>query len=96
VKIIRKRYENMNGVRQGKLIKQLHQWRKERKAKVKDMSFTVPTCEHKKVDFLRSNREQTTITWIGHSTFLIQIGGLNLLTDPVWAAGVDYPGSAAH
>ncbi|MDQ6770466.1 MAG: MBL fold metallo-hydrolase [Gemmatimonadota bacterium] len=26
-----------------------------------------------------------TITWIGHTSFLIQIGGLNLLTDPVWS-----------
>jgi N-acyl-phosphatidylethanolamine-hydrolysing phospholipase D len=25
------------------------------------------------------------LTWVGHSTFLIQIGGLNLLTDPVWS-----------
>jgi N-acyl-phosphatidylethanolamine-hydrolysing phospholipase D len=24
-------------------------------------------------------------TWVGHSTFLIQAGGLNLLTDPVWS-----------
>ena len=28
---------------------------------------------------------KTTITWIGHSTFLIQTNGLNILTDPVWA-----------
>jgi N-acyl-phosphatidylethanolamine-hydrolysing phospholipase D len=26
-----------------------------------------------------------TLTWIGHSTFLVQIGGRNVLTDPVWA-----------
>jgi N-acyl-phosphatidylethanolamine-hydrolysing phospholipase D len=26
-----------------------------------------------------------TLTWIGHSTFLIQIGGLNVLTDPMWS-----------
>jgi L-ascorbate metabolism protein UlaG (beta-lactamase superfamily) len=80
-----KRFENMNGVRHGKVIKDLRQWRKERKAKIKDMSYIVPTSEHKEIDFLRSNRMQTTLTWIGHSTFLIQIGGLNLLTDPVWA-----------
>jgi N-acyl-phosphatidylethanolamine-hydrolysing phospholipase D len=25
------------------------------------------------------------LTWIGHSTFLVQVGGLNVLTDPVFA-----------
>ena len=25
------------------------------------------------------------ITWVGHSTFLIQIGRLNFLTDPIWS-----------
>jgi L-ascorbate metabolism protein UlaG (beta-lactamase superfamily) len=25
------------------------------------------------------------MTWIGHSTFLIQIGGMNVLTDPIWS-----------
>lgn len=28
--------------------------------------------------------QELKITWIGHSTFLIQIGGLNILTDPVF------------
>jgi len=26
-----------------------------------------------------------SLTWIGHATFLIQISGLNVLTDPVWS-----------
>jgi N-acyl-phosphatidylethanolamine-hydrolysing phospholipase D len=29
--------------------------------------------------------ERLTLTWVGHSTFLIQIGGLNVLTDPIWS-----------
>ncbi|MBS0621711.1 MAG: hypothetical protein JSR80_01980, partial [Verrucomicrobia bacterium] len=26
-----------------------------------------------------------TVTWVNHSTFLIQIGGSHLLTDPIWS-----------
>jgi len=33
----------------------------------------------------RAARDDLTLTWVGHSTFLIQIGGLNLLTDPMWS-----------
>jgi N-acyl-phosphatidylethanolamine-hydrolysing phospholipase D len=39
------------------------------------------------------------ITWIGHSTFLIQAGGLNVLTDPVWSdrcAPVQWAGPKRH
>lgn len=32
--------------------------------------------------YLQANRSERTITWIGHDSFLIQINGLNLLTDP--------------
>lgn len=33
-------------------------------------------------EYLRNNREDTTLTWIGHATFLFQYNGYNILTDP--------------
>ena len=33
--------------------------------------------------WLASNRSATSFTWIGHASFLVQLGGLNILTDPV-------------
>ncbi|MBM4441588.1 MAG: MBL fold metallo-hydrolase [Candidatus Rokubacteria bacterium] len=33
---------------------------------------------------IRANGVKPTVTWVGHSTFLIQLGGLNILTDPNW------------
>ena len=33
-------------------------------------------------NFLKNNRTEPTLTWIGHSTLLIQFEGFNILTDP--------------
>jgi L-ascorbate metabolism protein UlaG (beta-lactamase superfamily) len=30
-------------------------------------------------------REQTALTWVGHATFVVRIGGLTVLTDPIWS-----------
>ena len=35
--------------------------------------------------FLRANRTENTVTWVGHSTALIQLEGRNILTDPIWS-----------
>jgi N-acyl-phosphatidylethanolamine-hydrolysing phospholipase D len=34
---------------------------------------------------LRANRGEPTLTWVGHATLLVQLDGLNILTDPHWS-----------
>jgi L-ascorbate metabolism protein UlaG (beta-lactamase superfamily) len=33
---------------------------------------------------LRENGQEATVTWVGHSTLLVQLDGVNFLTDPHW------------
>lgn len=37
---------------------------------------------------LRENQSEATVTWVGHSTLLVQMDGVNLLTDPHWGERV--------
>ncbi|MDO7907851.1 MBL fold metallo-hydrolase [Paenibacillus sp. JX-17] len=78
------RYNNIDNVSTDKTLKQFRQWREDRRQKQKDYSFVVPSHQAE-IEYLHANREDTNITWVGHSTFFIQYLGLNMVTDPVWA-----------
>jgi L-ascorbate metabolism protein UlaG (beta-lactamase superfamily) len=81
------RFSNLDFATAGNAtLHQFSRWRQERlhKFRTKDYSEGIPNVKPD-LYFLHRNRTEPSITWIGHSTFLIQLGGLNIVTDPVWA-----------
>ncbi|MBB6452733.1 L-ascorbate metabolism protein UlaG (beta-lactamase superfamily) [Salirhabdus euzebyi] len=67
------------------VFRDLLKWRWERFNNKKDLSFSVPRVAEVKYDFLLKNRQVNSISWNGHATFFLQVNGLNIVTDPVWA-----------
>ena len=61
-------------------------------------SYDFPIVENDG-KFLRENESEFTVTWVGHSTLLIQIDGMNILTDPIWSdrcSPVQFAGPKRH
>lgn len=64
-----KRYTNLDGVENNKTLKDMRKWQKERKSKVKDLSVNIEQAPLKRIQEVNENRNKTSYTWIGHSTF---------------------------
>jgi L-ascorbate metabolism protein UlaG (beta-lactamase superfamily) len=79
------RYQNYDNVENKNTFSDMLKWSKERRNKKKDLSKQIPMADNIHVDRIQQNKQDFSITWVGHSTFLIQIEGMNILTDPVWA-----------
>jgi L-ascorbate metabolism protein UlaG (beta-lactamase superfamily) len=59
-------------------FKEFWKWRKE-STKPDPISFPLAQNDPQ---FLKDNKTKKTLTWIGHASFLFQIDGVNILTDP--------------
>lgn len=46
---------------------------------------TLPLVERREADFAEPPESGLRVTWLGHSTLLIEIDGYRVLVDPVWA-----------
>lgn len=64
-------------------IQGVFRWSYERLGKKRDHS--TPPLPVSVIADLKNASQYPRVTWIGHSTFLLQIGGLNFLTDPIWS-----------
>ena len=68
----------------------LFQWRWDRlwghvpEGPREEREYEFPLAENDPA-YLRANRSETTVTWIGHAALLIQWHGINLLTDPMFS-----------
>src|SRR5437868_6664971 len=61
-------------------------WSLERRTRgINDGSSSLPEVVRHGIVSPRADPDSLVATWIGHTTTLLQIGGLNVLTDPVWS-----------
>jgi L-ascorbate metabolism protein UlaG (beta-lactamase superfamily) len=65
----------------GKTLRDVRRWRRTRHKepwpeRVEDPPFPPPGPPA---------RDRLSVTWIGHATFLLQIGGVGVLLDPIWS-----------
>jgi N-acyl-phosphatidylethanolamine-hydrolysing phospholipase D len=51
----------------------------------RERTFAALPAAQPDVGALRGNRGAPTVTWVGHSTVLVQLDGVNFLTDPTWS-----------
>lgn len=68
-------------------VRDLLRWRRERKRN--GVPPTPPLAAFAIADpdvaAPRNDAAELRITWIGHATFLIQLAGITILTDPIWS-----------
>ena len=80
-------YQSFRGKRWHEILR--WRWQAWRAGHPRPLQAPIPVVAPD-LDFIHANAQaglamQPAATWIGHITVLLQIGGLNLLTDPVFS-----------
>ena len=73
---------------QSRSLRDFRRWQRERRAKGPPPSPAPWLAQWRAAPdlaWLAANRAAASATWIGHVTVLVQMGGLNVLTDPVFS-----------
>ena len=60
-------------------------WQRSRQRGVMGWSGTPPVPVAPQIHAPGTAPRACAITWVGHSTFLVQCDGVNILTDPIWS-----------
>jgi N-acyl-phosphatidylethanolamine-hydrolysing phospholipase D len=80
---LRRGFRNVNADYSYRLSERASRFLRERFER-QDSRGTAPAVLANDGTVLRANGRRPTITWVGHSTFLVQFEGVNILTDPHW------------
>ena len=84
------RYTNQDGSQRSFPLKHVLRrqtgWHAERQARSPGTGVPVPVIHNDGAELHHSQHD--TLTWIGHSSFLLHLGGLNMLIDPVMSASL--------
>lgn len=84
------RYTNQDGSQRSFPLKHVLRrrtgWHGERQPRSGRTGIPVPVVHNDGADLHQYQHD--TLTWIGHSSFLLQLGGLNMLIDPVMSSSL--------
>ncbi|WP_148210399.1 MBL fold metallo-hydrolase [Tolumonas auensis] len=84
------RYTNQDGSQRSFPLKHVLRrqtgWHGERQPRSGRTGIPVPIVHNDGADL--HHQQHDTLTWIGHSSFLLQLGGLNMLIDPVMSSSL--------